>query len=103
MLKIKKSDIVQVIKGKDKGKKGKVITVFASQKRVLVEGMNVVKKHKRQTRQDEKGGIISIEKPLDISSLMLVCKHCSRPVRVGFSITKDGVKNRICKACKEVI
>jgi large subunit ribosomal protein L24 len=103
MLKIRKGDTVQVIKGKDSGKKGKVIDVYVAQLRALVEGVNVVKKHKKQTRQDEKGGIISIEKPITISNLMLVCKNCSRPVRVGFSVSKEGEKSRICKACKEVI
>jgi len=103
MLKIRKGDIVAVIKGKDNGKKGKVITVFSADHRALVEGINVVKKHKRQTRQDEKGGIISIEKPITLSNLMLVCKHCDRPVRVGFSVSKEGEKSRVCKACKEVL
>jgi large subunit ribosomal protein L24 len=103
MLKIRKGDTVQVIKGKDNGKKGKVITVFVGERRALVEGINLVKKHKRQTRQDQKGGIVSIEKPIGTSNLMVVCKSCARPVRIGFLVTKEGEKSRICKACKEVL
>ena len=103
MLKIKKGDIVQAVKGKDKGKKGKVIKVFATASKALVEGVNMVKKHKRRTQQDQKGGIISIETPIACANLMLICKNCSRPVRVGFKITEGGDKTRICKSCKEVI
>jgi len=101
--KIRKGDIVQAIKGKDKGKKGKVIQVLTERGRALVEGINLAKKHKRQTRQDQKGGIVSIEMPIALSNIMLVCKHCDRPSRFGFSILKDGTKSRVCKACKEVI
>jgi len=103
MQKIKKNDIVQVTKGKDKGKKGKVISLIEDGSRVIVEGLNLAKKHKRQASQDKKGGIISIEMPLSVSNLMLVCKSCNKAVRVGVSTSKDGVKARICKACKEVI
>jgi len=103
MQKIKKNDIVQITKGKDKGKKGKVITVFAQRKCILVEGLNLVKKHKRQTRQDQQGGIVSIEAPLNMSNAMVFCKTCARGVRVGFSVAGDGKKSRVCKTCKEVI
>lgn len=103
MLKIKKGDIVQAIKGKDAGKKGKILRILPGNARVLVEGVNLVKKHKRQTRQDQKGGIVPIEAPISISNLMLLCKHCSRPVRVGFKLLSDGTKSRFCKACKEAI
>lgn len=103
MQKIRKGDIVQAVKGKDKGKKGKVIRVFCGTSRALVEGINLAKKHKRQTRQDTQGGIVSIEKPIAVGNIMLVCKHCGRPARVGFSILKDGAKSRVCKSCKEVI
>jgi large subunit ribosomal protein L24 len=101
--KIKKNDIVQVIKGKDKGKKGKVINVIVATKRALVEGLNLAKKHKRQSRQDQKGGIISIEMPISISNLMVICKSCSKPSRLGVMVQKDGTKSRFCKACKEAL
>ncbi len=103
MLKIRKGDMVQVTKGKDRGKKGKVICVLSRTKRALIEGINLAKKHKRQTRQDQKGGIISIEVPVALSNLMLFCKHCERASRVGFAILKDGTKSRFCKSCKEAI
>jgi len=100
MQKIKKNDIVQVTKGKDKGKQGKVINIIADTGRALVEGLNLAKKHKRQSRQDQKGGIVSIEMPISISNLMLFCKHCSKPARVGITVLKDGTKSRFCKSCK---
>jgi len=103
MQKIRKGDLVQVAKGKDNGKKGKVITIFHDTQRVLVEGLNLAKKHKRQTRQDQTGGIVSIEMPISVSNLMVVCKHCNKPSRIGFNLLKDGTKSRICKACKEAI
>jgi len=100
MQKIKKNDIVQVTKGKDKGKQGKVINIIADNGRALVEGLNLAKKHKRQSRQDQKGGIVSIEMPISISNLMLFCRHCSKPTRVGITVLKDGTKSRFCKSCK---
>ncbi len=103
MLKIKRDDIIQVIKGKDTGKKGKVLEISSDEKRALVEGINLVKKHKRKTQQEQQGGIVSIESPIAVSNLMFLCKHCNRPVRIGFIILKDGTKSRFCKACKEVI
>jgi large subunit ribosomal protein L24 len=103
MQKIRKNDIIQVVTGKDKGKKGKVVQVLPEAARALVEGINLAKKHKRQTRQDTQGGIVSIEMPIAIANIMLVCKHCDRPTRVGFSVLKDGTKSRVCKSCKEAI
>ncbi len=103
MQKIKKNDIVQIMKGKDKGKKGKVINVIEAGNRAIVEGLNLAKKHKRQISQDQKGGIISIEMPLAISNLMVFCKNCSKPSRMGVVILKDGTKSRFCKACKEAL
>ncbi|MDD5561349.1 MAG: 50S ribosomal protein L24 [Candidatus Omnitrophica bacterium] len=100
MQKIKKNDLVQIIKGKDKGKQGKVINIIEDGSRALVEGLNLAKKHKRQSRQDQKGGILSIEMPVSVSNLMLFCKHCSKPSRVGIMNLKDGTKSRFCKSCK---
>ena len=103
MLKIKKGDIVQVTKGKDAGKKGKVIMVFTATGRALVEGLNLAKKHRRQTRQDQQGGIVQIEVPISIANLMVFCKNCDKPARIGFQLTKDKVKNRVCKICNGVL
>lgn len=99
---IKRNDVVKILAGKDKGKTGKVIMVFPKKDRVLVEGVNYVKKHARQTQQNQKGGIIQKEMPVQISNLMLMCKNCNKPARVEISITADG-KTRICKKCKEII
>jgi len=103
MFKIRKGDTVQIIKGKDSGKKGKVLKIYPREKRALVEALNLVKKHKRQARQDQQGGIVSIEAPLSISNLMFVCKTCNAPVRLGFSVLKDKTKSRFCKSCKEAV
>lgn len=103
MFKIRRGDTIQVTKGKDKGKKGKVLRIFAQEKKALVEGINLVKKHKRQTRQDQQGGIVSVESAISVANIAFLCKHCNRPVRIGFAMGKDGVKNRFCKACKETV
>ncbi len=103
MFRIKKDDIVKVIAGKDKGKKGKVISVFPRSNRALVEGINFVKKHMRKTQQDQQGGIIQKEMPIHLSNLMLICKRCNKAVRIGFSFLKDGSKIRSCKSCGELI
>lgn len=103
MFKIKKDDTVGVIKGKDIGKKGKVLKILLDRNKAIVEGINLVKKHRRQTRQDQPGGIVSLEAPISISNLMFVCKHCNRPARVGFKVLTDGTKSRVCKACNEVV
>ena len=103
MQKIKKGDTIQVIKGKDSGKKGKVLSVSLESGRALIEGINLAKKHKRQSSQDQKGGIISIEMPISVSNIALVCKSCNHATKVGFTVLKDGTKSRICKSCKEAI
>jgi len=103
MAKIRKNDTVMIMNGKDKGKTGKVLSVFLKQDRVLVQGLNLVKKHARRTKEDQQGGIIQREGPIHISNLMAVCQKCDRPARVGFSTLSDGTKIRICKRCKELI
>lgn len=103
MRKIRKGDTVEVIKGKDRGKRAKVLRVFPSACRAIVEGINLAKKHRRQARQDQQGGIVSLEMPISLSNLMLFCKNCNRPRRVGFMVLKDSTKARICRECKEVI
>ncbi|MDD5618180.1 MAG: 50S ribosomal protein L24 [Candidatus Omnitrophica bacterium] len=103
MYRIRKNDAVSVIAGKDKGKKGKVLSVSPDSGRALVEGVNFVKKHMRRTQQDQKGGIVHKEMPIHLSNLMLVCKRCNKPVRIKFSYLKDGSKTRNCKSCGEVV
>ena len=103
MLHIKKNDSVKVLAGKDKGKIGKVLKVYPNRDRVIVQGINFLKKHAKRTRQDDQGGIIQREAAIDISNLAVVCKGCDQPSRVGVDILKDGSKVRYCRKCKEVL
>jgi len=100
---VRKGDTVVVIAGKDKGKRGKVIRVIPAEQRVVVEGVNKVKRHMRPNPQLQQGGIIEKEAPLHSSNVMLVCTKCDRPTRIGRRINADGVKVRVCKKCGEVI
>ncbi len=99
MLKIRKDDIVAVTTGKDRGKRGKVLQVFPQETRVLIEGINLVKKARRRTQQNQQGGIVPIELPIHLSNVMIVCKACDKPVRFKATILKDGTKVRECKKC----
>lgn len=103
MLSIKKNDQVFVIAGKDKGKTGKVLRVFPKDRRVIVENINMVKKARRKTQQDQQGGISEIESPINISNIMLLDKKTNQPTRFSVSILKDGSKVRISKKSGEVI
>ncbi|HOX54727.1 MAG: 50S ribosomal protein L24 [Candidatus Omnitrophica bacterium] len=103
MLKIRKDDTVLVIAGKDRGKKGKVLHVFPKINRALVERVNMMKKHVRKRREQDQAGILEMESPINVSNLMVVCKHCSKPTRVGFKLLKDNTKTRTCKKCGEAI
>lgn len=103
MFRIKKDDKVIVIAGKEKGKTGKVLEIVPSTQRVFVEGINMMKKAQRRTRQDQQGGLIEREASIHISNLMLVDKKTNKPTRFGASILKDGSKVRVSKASGEVI
>jgi len=103
MFKIRKGDLVYVLTGKDRGKKGTVLKVLPKENRIIVEGINYVKKHMRKRREDEPGGIVQIEVPIHISNLAIFCKKCNRFSRVGFRILEGGEKKRFCKRCKEII
>ncbi|HHY92512.1 MAG TPA: 50S ribosomal protein L24 [Firmicutes bacterium] len=100
---VKKGDTVMVIAGKDRGKKGKILRVFPAEGRVLVEGLNMVKRHTRPTQKVQQGGIISKEAPLDASNVQLVCASCGKPARTGTKILSDGRRVRFCKSCGEVV
>ncbi len=103
MERIKKNDLVAVISGRDKGKKGKVLSVLSRESRAIVEGVNMIKRHQRRRSQDIPGGIIQKESPIHLSNLMLFCSRCNRSTRTGITLLKDGTKARYCKRCKEVI
>ena len=102
-MKIRKNDTVLVIAGKDKGKKGKVRFAYPKKNRILVEGINFIKKHSRARGQVRQAGIIDLEAPIHTSNVMLLCQKCNHPTRIGFTFLEDGRKVRICRACKEVI
>lgn len=99
--KIKKDDKVIVIVGKERGKIGTVLKVDAEKGRVIVEKVNMVKKHARPSAQTAQGGIIEKEAPLNISNVMIVCNKCTEPTRIGNRTLEDGSKVRVCKKCGE--
>jgi large subunit ribosomal protein L24 len=99
---IKKDDKVKVITGKDRGKIGKVLKVDRKKQRILVENINVVKRHTRPTAQNRQGGIIENPAPLDCSNVMLLCNKCIKPTRIKM-LQLDGKKVRVCRKCNEQI
>jgi len=99
-MKIKKGDNVLIIKGKDRGKKGKVLQIFPNENRVIVEGINLRKKHQRPRRAGEKGQIIIVPGRLSVANVKLICSKCGQATRVGYKI-EGGKKFRICKKCQQ--
>ena len=95
---IKKGDTVRVLSGKDKGKEGQVVRSIPSKQRVVVEKVNMVKKAMRPTQQNPQGGIMSIEAPIHVSNVMLICPSCKEATRVNIK-REDGKKVRVCKRC----
>lgn len=102
-MKIRKNDNVLVIAGKDRGKKGKVRFAHPKDGRLLVDGINFIKRHTRAMGQVRQAGIIEREAAIDVSNVMLVCSKCNRPTRIGFRFLGDGKKVRVCRQCNEVI
>jgi len=101
---IRKNDNVVVTSGKDRGKRGRVLRVLPARNRLVVEGVNFVKKHtKPNPSQNVKGGIMEREAPLDASNVQLVCPECGAPTRVGRRLLEDGRKVRICRKCEGVV
>jgi len=99
-MKIKKGDQVQIIAGKNKGKKGKVVHVLPSAGRIVVEKINMVKKHVKPKNENEKGKIVEVAASFDVSNAMAICPNCGKATRVGYLI-KNGDKNRFCKKCNK--
>jgi len=102
-LSIKKNDTVVVITGKEKGKRGRVLSVYPSKDRLLIEKINMIKRHMKPTKKYAQGGIIEKEAPIHISNVMLLCPKCSKPTRIGNTALQDGRKVRVCKKCREVM
>jgi large subunit ribosomal protein L24 len=101
-MKIHKNDTVLIIDGKDKGKKGKILMALPKDKKVVVEGLNLVKKHRRPRRSGEKGQMVEVPKPFDVSNVKLICSRCGQAARVGYKIA-GAEKLRICKKCQSEI
>ena len=102
-MRIKKNDTVRVISGNAQGREGKVLKVYPENGRIIVEKVNLIKRHTRQTSQADQGGIIEKEAPIDISNVMLVCPKCSKMTRTGITRLADGRKVRQCKKCGETL
>ncbi|MEJ6949572.1 50S ribosomal protein L24 [Natronospora cellulosivora (SeqCode)] len=101
MRKLIKGDTVEVISGKDRGKRGKILKLLPKDKRVIVEGINILHRHMKPTQEMPQGGITENEGPVDISNVQLVCPRCDEKARVGIDQLDDGKKVRTCKKCGE--
>ncbi|MBI2860060.1 MAG: 50S ribosomal protein L24 [Chloroflexi bacterium] len=102
-MKIRKNDDVLVIAGKDRGKKGKVRFAYPKKGRIIVEGVNFIKRHARAKAQVRQAGIIELEAPIHVSNVMLMCPRCNHPARIGSRFLEDGRKVRFCRSCQEVV
>ncbi len=103
MMNIVKNDTVKVVSGNHKGKVGKVLKVFPKSRRVIVEKVQLVKRHTKPRSQSDPGGIIEREASIHVSNVMLVCPKCSKPSRTGVDVLSDGTKVRVCKSCNEML
>ena len=105
-MRIKKGDNVKVVKGKDRGKTGKVLQAFPENEKIVVEGVNSMSKHMKVRKQGEKGQKIEFNGPINAANVLVICPKCSKPTRLGTKAVgegKDEKKVRVCKKCKEVI
>ncbi|MGH7393920.1 MAG: 50S ribosomal protein L24 [Candidatus Rokuibacteriota bacterium] len=100
---VRRGDTVAVITGRERGKRGKVLRVLGDRARVVIEKVNMVKKHQRPTQRLRQGGIIEREGALALSNVLLVCSRCDKPVRTGVKVLADGRKVRTCKQCGEPV
>ncbi|MBF6569799.1 MAG: 50S ribosomal protein L24 [Candidatus Binataceae bacterium] len=98
---IKKNDLVMVITGRERGKTGKVMRVMADEGRLIVERLNVVKRHSKPSGPQSPGGIVEKEAPIQVSNVMIFCERCNAPVRIGAKMGADGERIRICRRCGE--
>jgi len=102
MFKIKRDDLVEVQKGRERGKRGKVRQVLTDRDRAVIADVNIMKKHVKPGTRARQAGIIDIEVPIRLANLALVCDKCGKPTRVGFRILDDGTRARFCKKCSEL-
>lgn len=99
---VKKKDLVTVIAGKEKGKSGRILSVLPQKERIIVEKVNMIKRHTRPSAKQRQGGIIEREGPIHVSNVMLVCTKCNKPTRLAMRVLSDGKKVRVCKKCGEI-
>jgi large subunit ribosomal protein L24 len=102
-MRIRQNDTVEVRSGRDLKKRGKVQQVLPRKGQVMVEGINIIKRHQRPTATMRQAGIIQKEAPMPLAKVMLVCPRCNKGVRVGYTFLEDGRKVRVCRSCKEMI
>ena len=102
-VRLKQNDLVEVISGKEAGKTGKVLKVLREKNQVLVEKVNMIKRHTRPSPQTGQGGIVEKEAPLQVSKVMLICPKCATATRFTITVTGEGLKTRVCRKCKELI
>ena len=100
---VKRGDTVVVIAGKERGKRGKVLRLLPAKGRLIVEKLNMIKRHQRPTQKLRQGGIIEREGTVSLSNVMVVCTKCDQPARTGIQVLADGRKARICKRCGEIV
>jgi len=100
---VRKGDTVVVIAGKDRGKSGKVLSVFQRERKVTIEKINIIKRHTKPNQQNRQGGILEREAPIHLSNVMIYCATCQKPVRVGSKTMADGSRVRVCKKCQQLI
>lgn len=103
MRRIKKGDTVTILAGKDRGKRGKILSILHARDAALVERLNLVKHFERRTAQDKPGGVIEREAPIALSKLAPVCSRCDRPSKVGFRVSEGQAKQRVCRRCGEAL
>lgn len=101
--KVRKGDTVMVIAGRERGKTGKVLALHLTEGKVIVEKLNVIKRHTKPNQKQRQGGILEREAPLALSNVMVFCANCQKPVRVGVKVLADGRRVRACQKCKEII
>ncbi len=101
-MKIIKNDQILIIAGKNKGKTGTVEKTFPKKKKIVIAGVNVIKKHLKPSKKNPQGGIVEFPAPIDVSNVKLICSKCGKPTRIGYEVLKDK-KERKCKRCKETI
>ena len=102
-MKVVKNDMVLVVSGNAKTKKGKVLKVFPAKQRVIVEGVNFIKRHTKKSQKNPQGGIIEKEAPIHVSNVLVICPKCGKPTRIGRKVLEDGKRIRNCKSCGEMM